>query len=76
MRARQARPSVGGMDAPVKRLSEGAVTFAIGVVMWLFTGDIDTPVVTLSKVGIVLMVVGAAEAGYGLYQWRRTRQPT
>lgn len=39
----------------------GVVTALVGLALWRFTGDIETPVVTLTKVGVVLMVVGVVE---------------
>ncbi|WP_198942972.1 DUF5708 family protein [Actinophytocola xanthii] len=39
----------------------GAVLLVVGLVLYLTTGDVHTPVVTLTKVGLVLMVVGGAE---------------
>jgi len=59
------------MEKGRKRLLSGGITFAGGLGLWLFTGGIDTPVITLTKVGVVLMVVGVAEALYGLYLLRR-----
>ncbi len=53
---------------PVKKnLLTGSATFVVGLVLWLFTGDIETPVFTLTKVGVVLMVIGGLEVGYALY---------
>ena len=40
----------------------------VGLLLWLFTGDIETPIVTLTKVGVVLMVIGALEVCFGVYQ--------
>ena len=56
------------MGADFKAVVWGGVTFAIGLALWSFTGDVETPVVTLTKVGVVLMVVGGLEAAYGLYR--------
>ena len=47
---------------------EGAGTFVIGLVLWLFTDGVEVPVVTLTKVGVVMMCVGAALVATGLYQ--------
>ncbi|MFI8218765.1 DUF5708 family protein [Streptomyces sp. NPDC085932] len=46
--------------------TEGVVTFLIGLVLWRFTGDVDVPVVTLTKVGVVMMVVGGVLSANGL----------
>ncbi|MFI6809857.1 DUF5708 family protein [Streptomyces luteogriseus] len=52
-------------------LLEGVVTFVVGLGLWLFTGDVEVPVVTLTKVGIVMMCVGGALVASGL--WRAAR---
>jgi hypothetical protein len=54
-------------------LVEGAVTFVIGLGLWLFAGDVDVPVVTLTKVGVVMMCVGGALGATGLWQAGRAR---
>lgn len=54
-------------------LVEGAVTFVIGLGLWLFAGDVDVPVVTLTKVGLVMMCVGGALGATGLWQAARAR---
>ncbi|MEU2913362.1 DUF5708 family protein [Streptomyces massasporeus] len=52
-------------------LLEGVVTFVIGLGLWLFTGDVEVPAVTLTKVGIVMMCVGGVLVASGL--WRAAR---
>ncbi|MER5496102.1 MULTISPECIES: DUF5708 family protein [unclassified Streptomyces] len=52
----------------MKALVGGGITFVIGLVLWQFTGDIETPVVTLTKLGVVLMALGVLEVLYGLYK--------
>ncbi|GGX35926.1 DUF5708 family protein [Streptomyces lomondensis] len=54
-------------------LVEGAVTFVIGLGLWLFTGDVEIPVFTLTKVGIVMMCVGGVLAAAGLWQEARRK---
>lgn len=39
----------------------GVATALVGLALWRFAGDIEIPVVTLTKVGVVLMVLGVAE---------------
>ncbi|WP_106396729.1 DUF5708 family protein [Actinocorallia populi] len=56
------------MNKDAKALLWGVVTFVIGLLLWRFTGDVETPVVTLTKLGVVLMVVGGLEAAYGIYR--------
>ncbi|XVV17411.1 DUF5708 family protein [Actinoplanes sp. CA-131856] len=60
------------MSSTVKILLSGAGTFVVGLLLWLFTGDVETPVITLTKVGAVMMVFGAAEFLWGLYQAARS----
>jgi len=50
-----------------KNLLEGVVTLLVGLALWLFTGDVEVPVVTPAKVGVVLMCVGGAQTAWGLY---------
>ncbi|MFI1733053.1 DUF5708 family protein [Streptomyces acidicola] len=60
------------MTRASKNLLEGVVTGAVGLALWLFTEDVEVPVVTLTKVGVVMMCVGGAQAVMGLYQSVRT----
>ncbi|MEU6685913.1 DUF5708 family protein [Streptomyces sp. NPDC046832] len=54
-------------------LLEGTVTFAAGLGLWLFTGDVEVPLVTLTKVGVVMMCVGGALVAAGLWRTARGR---
>lgn len=56
---------------PTRNLVEGAATFVTGLALWLFTEGVKVPVVTLTKVGVVMMCVGGVLVATGLYQ--RTR---
>jgi hypothetical protein len=56
------------MSQASKKLLEGILTFLAGLPLWLFTEDVDVPVVTLTKVGLVMMCVGAALVLVGLSQ--------
>ena len=56
------------MSRATRNLLEGAVTFTVGLVLRLFTGEVEVPVLTLTKVGVVLMCVGGALTATGLYQ--------
>ncbi|GAA1205161.1 DUF5708 family protein [Prauserella alba] len=49
------------MSANVKSLFIGAGMLIVGLVLWLTTEGVETPVVTLTKVGLVLAILGAAE---------------
>lgn len=59
------------MSQATRNLLEGAVTFAVGLVLWLFTGGVEVPVLTLTKVGVVLMCLGGTLTATGLYQATR-----
>ncbi|MFD8152197.1 DUF5708 family protein [Streptomyces sp. NPDC059720] len=54
-------------------LREGAVVFAAGLALWLFAGDVEVPGVTPTKVGVVMMCVGGAQAVAGAWQGARRR---
>ncbi|CAM4522098.1 DUF5708 domain-containing protein [Nocardia ninae] len=56
------------MNSGFKAVIMGGITLVIGFVLWRFAGDVDTPVVTLTKLGIVLMVLGGLEVLYGLFK--------
>jgi hypothetical protein len=56
------------MSTASKNLLEGLVTFLAGLPLWLFAEDVQVPVVTLTKVGLVMMCVGGALAATGLFQ--------
>ncbi|MFI8423496.1 DUF5708 family protein [Streptomyces sp. NPDC085479] len=56
------------MASPAKNFAEGTVLFVIGLALRLFAGDIEIPVFTLTKVGVVLMVIGGIEILYGVYR--------
>lgn len=55
------------------KLVEGIATFVIGLGLWLFAGDVEVPVVTLTKVGVVMMCVGGVLVASGLWQGARGR---
>ena len=55
------------MSRASKNLLEGVVTLLVGLALWLSTGDVEVPVVTPAKVGVVLMCVGGAQTAWGLY---------
>ncbi|MFF9556034.1 DUF5708 family protein [Streptomyces albus] len=45
-----------------------------GLALKLFAGDVETPVVTPTKVGVVLMCIGGIQVASGLL--RAKREPT
>lgn len=45
----------------------GILSAVVGFVLWQFARDIETPIITLSKVGVVLLVVGIGGVLYGSY---------
>ena len=55
------------MTRASKNLLEGVVTLFAGRALWLTTGGVAVPVVTLTQVGVVLMCVGGAQTAWGLY---------
>ncbi|MEV0052103.1 DUF5708 family protein [Saccharopolyspora shandongensis] len=55
-----------GARAARRTLVSGVVLALIGAVLWATTGGVELPVVSLSKVGVVLLVVGAIEIVVGL----------
>lgn len=58
----------GGRAAPgARHLIEGAVTVLAGLALWLFTGDVETPVITLRKVGVTVMLVGVVQILIGAW---------
>ncbi|MFI6208936.1 DUF5708 family protein [Streptomyces sp. NPDC051041] len=56
-----------------RNLLEGAAAFAAGPALRLFAGDVQAPVVTLAKAGVVPMRVGGAPAATGLCRRVRGR---
>ncbi|MFF3225103.1 DUF5708 family protein [Nocardia suismassiliense] len=56
------------MNSGFKAVIMGGITLVIGFVLWRFTGDVETPVITLTKLGMVLMVLGGLEVLYGLFK--------
>ncbi|SEG30522.1 hypothetical protein SAMN05444920_102516 [Nonomuraea solani] len=56
------------MASARKTLLTGLATFVAGAALWLFGGDIEIVVITPTKLGVVLMVIGGLEALYGLYK--------
>lgn len=63
------------MGKASKNLLEGAIAFAIGLALRLFTDGVETPVVTLTKVGGALMFIGGVLIAIGLFQTTRKSNP-
>ena len=61
----------GTAGRATRNLVEGAATLVIGLVLWLFTEGVEVPVVTLTKVGVVMICVGGVLIATGLYQRAR-----
>lgn len=55
------------MTRTTSHLVAGLICVVIGGGLVVFAGDVTTPVVTLSKVGVVLLVIGALDLSYGIY---------
>ncbi|MFJ4685355.1 DUF5708 family protein [Streptomyces sp. NPDC091377] len=64
------------MKQASKNLREGGITFTIGLALRLFTDGVDTPVVTLTKVGVALMFVGGGLLALGTFQSLRSTNST
>ncbi|MFI1417282.1 DUF5708 family protein [Streptomyces sp. NPDC020731] len=54
-----------------RNLLTGSVTLVVGLGLWLFAGGVDLPVVTPTKVGVVMTCVGGAEVLLGLHRAAR-----
>ncbi|GGS98456.1 DUF5708 family protein [Nonomuraea spiralis] len=54
------------MASARKTLLTGSLTFVAGLALWLFGLDEEIFIVTPSKVGVVLMVLGGLEILYGV----------
>ncbi|MEU8901396.1 DUF5708 family protein [Nocardia sp. NPDC048505] len=39
----------------------GVALLAIGLALWLFAGHIETPVISLPKVGVVVAIIGGLD---------------
>ncbi|MEU7636914.1 MULTISPECIES: DUF5708 family protein [unclassified Streptomyces] len=50
----------------MKGIAIGVLLAIVGVVLWLTTKEVQTPVVSLHKAGMVLAIIGAAEALFAL----------
>ncbi|MDA0635868.1 DUF5708 family protein [Nonomuraea sp. MCN248] len=51
-----------------KTIITGLAVLAGGTALWLFGADVEIVVFTPSKIGVVLMALGAVEALYGVYR--------
>ncbi|MGG2462012.1 DUF5708 family protein [Streptomyces sp. RGM 3693] len=50
----------------MKGIAIGVFLAIVGVILWLTTKGVETPLVSLHKAGLVLAIVGAAEALFAL----------
>ncbi|MGX1806297.1 DUF5708 family protein [Nocardia sp. NPDC055321] len=53
----------------------GVAALAVGLALWLFARDIDTPVISLHKVGVVVAIIGGIEvarSGFAMVRRRET----
>ncbi|MFJ5592249.1 DUF5708 family protein [Streptomyces noursei] len=51
----------------MKGIAVGVILAVVGVILWLTTKEVQTPAVSLHKVGLVLAFVGWAEALFALF---------
>lgn len=56
------------MNRATLHIIAGIIGIVIGGCLVMFTDGIVTPIITLSKVGVVLVAIGGLELLYGLYQ--------
>lgn len=42
-------------------LGIGCMTGIAGLLLWSLTGDVETPIISLPKVGVVLAVIGSVD---------------
>ncbi|MFB7657096.1 MULTISPECIES: DUF5708 family protein [unclassified Streptomyces] len=56
---------------PERNVWEGGATLVVGLALLLFAGDVEVPVVDLTKVGVVMMCVGGAQTLWGLFRSAR-----
>ncbi len=54
------------MSSRMSEILGGIACLVVGLVLWRTTDGVEWPVVTPSKVGVVLMVVGGAGALWAL----------
>ncbi|MFD7511764.1 DUF5708 family protein [Streptomyces sp. NPDC059853] len=62
------------MTRAARHTAEGTAALLIGLGRWAFAGAVEVPVVELPKAGVVLAVVGGAQALYGAYTAVRARR--
>ncbi|MER6047661.1 DUF5708 family protein [Streptomyces sp. NPDC001793] len=46
----------------MKGIAIGILLAIVGVILWLTTKEVETPIVSLHKIGLILAIVGGAEA--------------
>ncbi|WP_081237461.1 DUF5708 family protein [Streptomyces viridosporus] len=59
------------MNRASRNLLVGSGTLLAGLWLWRFARGVDLPLVTPTKVGVVMMCVGGAEILLGLYRAAR-----
>lgn len=50
----------------MKGIAVGIVLAIVGLVLWLTTKEVETPIVSLHKAGLILAIIGGAEALFAL----------
>ncbi|GAB7032415.1 DUF5708 family protein [Streptomyces sp. NPDC021749] len=50
----------------MKGIAVGIVLAVVGLALWLTTKEVETPIISLSKAGLILAIVGGAEALFAL----------
>lgn len=55
------------MNRITAHILSGLICILVGTGLVLFAGDVETPIITLSKLGVVLLVIGGLDLVYGAY---------
>ncbi|MER0481094.1 DUF5708 family protein [Streptomyces sp. Edi2] len=50
----------------MKGIAVGIVLAIAGLVLWLTTKEVETPIISLHKAGLILAIIGGAEALFAL----------
>lgn len=58
---------MGHMNRIIPHIVAGLICIVIGGCLVLFADGVTTPIITLSKVGVVLLVLGGLDLIYGAY---------
>ncbi|MEV0248044.1 DUF5708 family protein [Nocardia sp. NPDC050712] len=51
----------------------GVALLAIGLALWLFARDIETPVISLHKIGVVVAIIGGLDVASSVFAMVKRR---